>query len=182
MERADEVLSRRCVDAGFAADRRVDHREETRRHLYIRHASHERRRHKTGEIADNAAAERDHGRVPTKLGCQHLIGEARPRLARLLRLARDNRERRRPGGAERGRHAGGVPGANVGIGDDRVAMGWCRLLHNVADAIQDAGADGDAVRPERDVARRAHQVTSPAPPRLFATRASVNSKSDNRFK
>ena len=63
-ERADKVFARIKVDARFAAHRRVHHRQERRRDLDERHTAHVRRRDKPGEIADHAASERDHERVP----------------------------------------------------------------------------------------------------------------------
>ena len=60
MERADEILAVRRVDAGLAADRGVDLRQQRGRHLHeIKPAPHAGRG-KAGEIADHAAAQRDH--------------------------------------------------------------------------------------------------------------------------
>src|SRR5437762_2152181 len=87
LKRADEVFSRCGVDAGLTTHRCVDHREESRWYLNVRHAAHERRRDETGEIADHAAAECDHCRVATELGRKHFIGQPGPRLSRLLRFA-----------------------------------------------------------------------------------------------
>ncbi len=62
MERADHVLSERVIDAGLPAHRRVDLRKQRRRHLHERHAALIDRRGETGEVADDAAAERDQRR------------------------------------------------------------------------------------------------------------------------
>ena len=83
MKRADEILARRRVDAGLAADRRVDHREQARRHLHVRHAAHERRGDEAGEVADHAAAERDDRRVAPEAGGEQLVGE-RAQVSRVL--------------------------------------------------------------------------------------------------
>jgi len=88
VERADEVLSRRGVHARLSADRGVDHREESGGALHHGHPSHERRGDESGEIADDPAAERDDGRIAPASGVEHAIGDARPRVARLVRLAR----------------------------------------------------------------------------------------------
>ena len=62
VERADHVLAQRMVDAGLAADRRIDLREQGRRHLDERHAAHVAGRRKTRHVADHAAAQRvEHG-------------------------------------------------------------------------------------------------------------------------
>ena len=60
MEGADQVLALTRIDAGLAADRGIDLRQQRCRHLHeIQPAPYARRR-KAGEIADDAAAERDH--------------------------------------------------------------------------------------------------------------------------
>ena len=56
---ADVVLRRRQVDAGLAAVRRVDLRDERGRDLHDRHAALVGRRAEAREVADDAAAERD---------------------------------------------------------------------------------------------------------------------------
>jgi hypothetical protein len=50
------------IDAGLAADRRIDLREQRRRNLDERNAALVDRRGEAGEIADDAAAERDQER------------------------------------------------------------------------------------------------------------------------
>ena len=52
---------------------------------------------------------------------------------------------------------------------------WCELRER-------ARRDDDRVAEQVDGAPRAYQVTSPAPARRFATRASTNSRSDRRFR
>ena len=60
MEGADQVLALARIDTGLAADRRVDLRQKRCRYLHeIQPAPHAGRR-ESGEIADHAAAERDH--------------------------------------------------------------------------------------------------------------------------
>ena len=60
MERADQVLAVGGIDRGLAADRGIDLRQQRGRHLHIVEAAPHHRRGKAGEIADDAAAERDH--------------------------------------------------------------------------------------------------------------------------
>ena len=60
MKRAEQVLALRRVDAGLAADGRVDLRQQRGRHLHEIDAAAQDRRGKAREIADHAAAERDH--------------------------------------------------------------------------------------------------------------------------
>ena len=61
VERADEVLALRQVDARLAADRRVDLRDEARRHRDPRHAAEIRRGREACGVRRAAAAERDDG-------------------------------------------------------------------------------------------------------------------------
>ena len=59
VEGADHVLAERMVDRGLAADRGVDLREQRRRDLDERHAALIDGRGEAGEVADDAAAQRD---------------------------------------------------------------------------------------------------------------------------
>ena len=59
VERADHVLAQRMIDAGLAADGRVDLREQRRRNLHERHAALVDRRGESRDVADDAAAQRD---------------------------------------------------------------------------------------------------------------------------
>ena len=56
VKRADEVLSGWRVDAGLAADRRVDHCEQRCRDLHDRNAARVCRSDEAGEITNDAAA------------------------------------------------------------------------------------------------------------------------------
>ena len=151
MKRADEILARRRVDAGLSADRRVDHREQRRRHLHERNAAHERRRDEAGEVADDAAAERDDRRVAAEARGEQLVGEARPGLARLVRFAGGNREHAACATASSAaRTRGAYSGPTLLVGDDRVAVRRRDLRDDVADALERAGGDGDVVRRQRD--------------------------------
>ena len=99
VERADHVLAERMVDAGLAADRRVDLREQRRRHLHERHAALVDRGGEAGEVADDAAAQRDQRRRalgPQLEEARQDVVQRRPGLVRLAvrdedRLAGDAR-------------------------------------------------------------------------------------------
>jgi hypothetical protein len=60
MERAEQVLALWRVDAGLATDRGIDLRQKRGRHLHEIDAAAQDCRRETGEIADHAAAERNH--------------------------------------------------------------------------------------------------------------------------
>ena len=59
VERADQVLAERVVDADLAADRAVHLRQQRRRHVHERDAAQVGRRGEAGHVADDAAAEGD---------------------------------------------------------------------------------------------------------------------------
>ena len=60
------------VHAGLAADRAVDLRQQRGRHLHERQAAQRGRRGEAGEIADHAAAQRDHRGAPLDPRVQQL--------------------------------------------------------------------------------------------------------------
>ena len=60
MKRADQILAVGGIDRGLAADRGIDLRQQRGRHLHVIKAAPHRRRRKAGEVADDAAAERNH--------------------------------------------------------------------------------------------------------------------------
>ena len=78
VEGADEIFPGRRVDPRLPADRCVDHREQRRRQLHERNAAHVRRGDEAREIADDAAAERDNGRVASEAGGEQRVGERAP--------------------------------------------------------------------------------------------------------
>ena len=60
VKRAEQILALRRIDPGLAADGRIDLRQQRGRHLHEIDAAAQDRRRKAGEIADHAAAERNH--------------------------------------------------------------------------------------------------------------------------
>ena len=60
MKRAEQILAVRRIDSGLAADRGIDLRQQRGRHLHEIDAAAQDRRGKAREVADHAAAERDH--------------------------------------------------------------------------------------------------------------------------
>ena len=87
MERADHVLRARMVHGRLAADRRVDLREQRRRHLHEIDAALVARGHVTGEVADDAAAERDEAAVAMEARVDEAIDDGREGRQRLVPLA-----------------------------------------------------------------------------------------------
>ena len=61
MKCTDQILAKSRINAGFAANGRIDHRKQRRRNLQKRNATQIDRRSKSRQIADNSAAESDDG-------------------------------------------------------------------------------------------------------------------------
>ncbi len=108
VERPDQVLAARMIDAGLAADRRVDLREQRRRHLDDADAAHVDRRGEAREVADHAAAERDHHALAVRAVLDQRIEDARhavPALGALaVRQPDQRRARDRPAARRARRH------------------------------------------------------------------------------
>ncbi len=93
MERADEVLALRRIDAGLAADGGVHLRQQRGRDLHEAHAAAQDRRRKAGEVADDAAAQRDDEIAAFEAELEQALAQ-RLQLAKALgRLARRQRDR-----------------------------------------------------------------------------------------
>ena len=75
MKGADQVLALRRVDSGLAADRGIHLRQQRGRHLHEIEAAADDRGGKTGEVADHAAAERDHEIVALDLGLDQFLAD-----------------------------------------------------------------------------------------------------------
>ena len=56
VKRTNHVFAQRVVDAGFATNGRIDLRQQGRRHLHKRHATHVAGSGKTCHITDHATA------------------------------------------------------------------------------------------------------------------------------
>src|SRR5688572_18008568 len=192
MENPDQILAREGVDGGLAPDRRIHHRYQSGWYLDDRDPPHVGRGDEAGQIADHPAAKSDHSRVPTIALGEHLVGEAAPGLAGLVGFARLNSEDIDSAGLELALDLSSIQRLDVRVGDDRVPVRRCNLAHDVSDSGQIALGDRDRVRAEPDLMGRgglwclggarlaaAYQVTSPAPVRTFATRASMKRRSES---
>ncbi len=102
VEGADEVLAERRVDRRLAADAGIDLGEQGRRDLDEAHAAPQARRAEAGEIADDAAAERDDEVAPLDPRLDQRVADPREfgvGLGRFARRADDDRGRQ-PGRLE----------------------------------------------------------------------------------
>src|SRR5690242_13914635 len=66
MKRTYQVFSSHQIDTGFAADRRIDLRQQGRWHLHQRQSAQVNRGRKTSQIANDAAAQRQYQIVSLK--------------------------------------------------------------------------------------------------------------------
>ena len=87
MECADEILAGGVVDRRLAADRGVDLCEQRGRQLRAGDSSLPRRRREAGDVADDAAAEREHGAVTVDARSSEPVVNPSERVERLGRLA-----------------------------------------------------------------------------------------------
>src|SRR5262245_63794841 len=76
MKCADQVLALACVDAGLAADRRIDLGEKRGRHLHHAHAAPEDACGEAGKIADDPAAERNDAIAPLEAELEQPLAQS----------------------------------------------------------------------------------------------------------
>src|SRR6266404_1797483 len=148
-EGAEQVLAGDVVDPGLAADRRIHLREERRRHLHARDAAQIRRRREAGEIADDAAAERDHGAAALDAGVDELVVDEREPREVLVLLAVGDLD---GGRLERSVAQGRQRPIEIQISDRRVrhhrhSCSTPRLGELRPELAQTSGADVDRIPP-----------------------------------
>src|SRR5215472_4107711 len=102
VEGADQILAGGGVDPGLAADRAVYLSQECRRDLREIDPAQQGCRSETGEVADNAAAERDEHRAALDADRENVLGEPAEMVEVLGLLARrhEHRVMRDPGRGE----------------------------------------------------------------------------------
>lgn len=149
----------------------MDHRDPT----------HESGGDKAGEVANDPSTKSDHGGVPTVTFGEHLVGEPSPGFPGFVGLAGRDRQDIQCVLVELFPDYFGVLRTDVGISDQGVAMRRGDLAGRGANLGQKPRCDPDDRPAESDLAG-AYQVTSPAPVRTFATRASMKRRSDRRFR
>ncbi len=146
VERADHVLAQRVVDARLAADRGIDLRQQGGGHLDEVDAAHVRRGGEAGQVADDAAAEGDQGRLAVAfIGQQRVedLHQAGPVLVFLAVLQHDGDDFL-AGGQQRRAHSFQVQGRHRGVGDDG-DLAAVDMTHQQVRLVQQALADRDRV-------------------------------------
>ena len=141
VERPDHVLAGGTIDAGLSADRRIDLRQQRRRHLDERDSPLVRGRRETRDVADDAAAQRDDRRLAVESRLEQSIENRRPRIDGLVLLSVRNGDDRRVRARffERIAHPAKKQWGNCLVGDDgklRIGSGQQRR-HRVQRAVTD---------------------------------------------
>src|SRR5437868_6695941 len=129
MKNADHVLPGRGVDPGFTPNRGVDHSHQSRRNLDDRNAAHKRRGDEPGEVPNHSTTQRNYGRVTATVFGDHLVGETSPGFASFVGLAGRNRKNFDDLWLKLIRQDSGVESPDVGVGDDRIPVGWDQLAY-----------------------------------------------------
>jgi len=147
LEGADQVFPSRAVDAGLAAHRRIDHRQQRGRYLHEAHAAHPARGDIAGEIAADAAAEGDDGIAAVDAMGRAALPQEVGGGQRLARFAGGK-------GGEIGTHAGrgegggearGVVTRDLFVGDDQHVVAAEMRARQFAGAIKQVRSDVDRV-------------------------------------
>ncbi len=169
VEGADEVLAGAGVDAGLAADRRVDHAEQRRRHVDHPHAAQPGRGDEAADVGGRAAADGDDRVGAGEAGPSQLLPRVGRHLRRLGGLAVGERDRQQLDVAEAGHHLVGERGQRLGVTDRHPAdVG----AEGDAHVVEDRVADDDVVgRGSADVHPRLVLTHGRHPPRPRHARA-----------
>jgi hypothetical protein len=187
VKNAHQILAGGRIHSGLAADGSVDHGQQSGRNLNDWDPPHEGRRDKPCQITNDATAEGENRRVTTVAVRKQLVGQSSPGLPALVPFASIYCEGMARAARELPLDLISVQRADVGVSDKSVFMGRRNAGTDTPDARKEATGNPDGAAPKLDfvltLARtRGYQVTSPIPVRTFATRASMNSKSERRLR
>jgi len=150
IERADQILAARMIDAGLAADRGVDLREQRGRNLHVADAALIAGGRKACDIADHAPAQGEHGGVAVHfLRHQRIEYQARG-MQRLVLLAFRQDAFGDPARVEPGRQFRKVQAADRGIGHDQQIVAANAARQQLAIAKQ-ARSDRDRIAGMTDI-------------------------------
>ena len=139
VERPDQVLAQRMVDADLAADRAVDLGQQGGRRLDQPHAAQQGRRRETGHVAHHAAPERHDRGAAVGSSLDQRAVEPVDGAQRLRPLAVRHQQRLRA--PERPLYRRPVQLPDPGAGDDEPPPAAARLRHEPIEAAQEAAPD-----------------------------------------
>ena len=145
MERADQVLAVARVDAGLAADRRVDLRQQRRRHLHEIDAAPHHRGGEAREIADHAAAQRNDQVAALDTRREHRVADLLEMREALGALARRHDDRRGAETLQRGLGGGEMMLRHRRVGHDQGFRARTEPGDTFAEAGQQPAADHDVI-------------------------------------
>ena len=143
VERADQVLARGGVDAGLAADGRVDHGQQRGGHLVDLDAAHPRRRDVAAEVGGRPATDGDHGIGAAHAALAQDVPAAAGGLQRLAVLGVLDLEGEGVDALGGQRFGDAVGGAGDAALVDHADVG--RLARGLGDLGDEAGADAHLI-------------------------------------
>jgi hypothetical protein len=141
VERANQILAERVIDADLAADRAVHLRQQRRGHVDEGDAAEIGGRGKACGVTDNASADGDDGAASVRARADQRLVDARDRLQVLVPLAVRNQNRLR---AVEGRPEPlAVEPPDDGAGDDEATSADLLRVEDFRETVSDAVADQD---------------------------------------
>ena len=166
LERADQILALRQIDARLAAHAGVHHRQQAGGNLHEGHAAQIAGRGEAGHVAHHAAAQRDHRAAPVQPGRHEVVIQAGHGPQRLVRLALGHLDYHglETGLAQPVDQRVGMAGSDLRVGDDGCQAGpQAGAPHQVASLRQQALADEDVVAalPVGDRGARVVRIDAP---------------------
>ena len=178
VKNAHQILPGVGINPGLPAYRRVHHCHQGSGYLDDRNPAHKSGGDEAREVTNYSSSQRYDSRVAAVAFGEHLVGQPSPGIAGFVGFSGRDNEHVGPIPSESGADRLGVSGSDVGVGDYGVPVSRSDLLDDRTDFRQKSWRDPDGT-PDFPLA---YQVTSPAPVRTFATRASMKSRSESRFR
>ena len=146
VERTDQVLATGVVNARLAADRGIDLREQRRRHLDERDAAQVGRGGEPGDIANDAPAEGDDGRVAVGARFDQPVEDERYGVERLAALAVRQADGLDLLAVEAGRQRVEVKRRNDVVADDQAIVAG-HVRGQVETTTEQPATDDDRITP-----------------------------------
>ena len=147
MKQPRKIFAVQQVDRGFSADRRIDCGQQRRRQLHEPDAAQIAAGGKSGEVADDPAAQRDSEVCPRHMRLAHRLKQVAEYADRLAVLACGDNEMssRKARICERFLDSLQIERRHVFITDDHGTAGYCPFCKRSTDRLQQAAARYDRV-------------------------------------